>query len=262
MLLDDRFRVRRPLLDAAAEEARELRGALALLEGHARGLAQIEEPELLSALAARTDLAASRLRALRLDLELLYEPASDVEPPGVPGDLFRALRFGDPQRGAPLLKELDAQGARRRERLRSSLFTSRFDRRAAELLQERTRGRAVAYDRLRQVMRLLPFVAGEEPLEGADLKNVERYRRAAEVAAEAVLHDPLLDGAHYMLGVATDFFAGRGTSRAHFDRYLALRGIRHWEHGTFAHRDLIAAERFALLVVADWRPPAASVKGE
>ena len=39
------------------------------------------------------------------------------------------------------------------------------------------------------------------------------------------------------------------------DRYLALRGIRHWDHRTFQGRVLTVQEVWALFVVAGWTPP-------
>jgi hypothetical protein len=60
---------------------------------------------------------------------------------------------------------------------------------------------------------------------------------------------------NFSLGLCLDFIAGRGISMRYFDRFLALRGILHWEERCFSGRPLDAREAYAAWVLTGWRPP-------
>lgn len=253
LLVDDTFALRGPLLEEARAEVRELRSAIRLFESLAWGRVHFEEPDLLELLAKRFDLSAARLRALRLDLDALYEHVGAPVPTPDP-DLVTALREGDASRGAPRLGSL-LPPASQFGRRRASLASSRFDADHRRALDERRVARVEARQAIREMLRLLPFigVAGQDPPE--DMKQIELHRAAAAAGLEGLRADPLATDVYYLLGIALDFCQGRDASTPYFDAYLALRGIRHWQHRTFASRDLTAAEEYALYVVVGWRPP-------
>lgn len=252
-LVDERFRAREPVLTSYREDVRELRGSLALFVAHARGRAELTEGGELVALAQRADLAAARLRALRLDLEALHEPIA-APPVGRAGseELHAVLREGRPSETLLALAGAAEAGARR---LADSLFTPRFDETHGRALAARADGRRRAERALLEMRLLIPTTEeGRAATRFADMRAVDRYRRAADAGSEGLHADPLHADVQYLMGIAVDFFAGHLESARYFDRFLALRGVRHWEYDTFGHRDLDAAEEYALLVVADWRP--------
>jgi hypothetical protein len=43
----------------------------------------------------------------------------------------------------------------------------------------------------------------------------------------------------------------------YFDRFLALRGILHWDERCFSGRHLDAREAYAAWILTGWRPPEA-----
>lgn len=264
-LIDRRFRARMGLIDGRRLDLRQLRGSLALLIAHAHGRAEFESGEELATLVRRCDLAAARLRALRLDLEALYEPAAGaegrVDPPEV-GQVVEAITLGLPS-GRRTVAALDEGTRQAAGLLLESLFTPRFDRAHARALEFRDRALDAAQESYLEMRRLLPLTPeGRDATSLAPLKHSERYRRAADTGAEGLLRDPLHGDIHYLMGLSVDFFAGRDSSIPYFDRFLALRGVRHWDHRTFAFRELDDLEEYALLAVVGWRPPVHEERGE
>lgn len=256
-MADPYFLARMKVLVGTEYDVEQLRRALAILVAHAHGRAELRGGSELDELTRRADLAAARLRAARQDLEALYQPAV---PEGARGDsvdvlqLARAFARGRGD-GASELRQRVRQAAREEEKRLSEGALAKFDRDHEALLQgraERTRTSIRAYT---EVLTLLPFEPdGSLPadLEG---RTSERYRQAADTGLEAARNDPLIPEVQYMLGLAFDFFAGRELSLPRFDRFLALRGIRHWDHRTFQGRALSDREEWALFVVAGWKPP-------
>ena len=59
---------------------------------------------------------------------------------------------------------------------------------------------------------------------------------------------------NFSLGLCLDFIAGRGISMRYFARFLALRGILHWDERCFAGRPLDAREAYAAWILTGWRP--------
>lgn len=255
MLLDERYALRAPLLVGLREEIREFRAALNLLEVHTRGLADLETMGLLVPFARRFDLCAARLRCLRTDLDALHESVA-AEPEPLPDGLVDALQRGDGVGGTALLRPLREALRARAAAIERSLATPRFDREQREALTRRLDARRQSIAYLREILRLLPELASEDAQAAqGDLSASERHREAVRAARAALEQDPLATELHYVLAIASDFVMGRSSSLPHFDAFLALRGIRHWDESTYARRWLDATERYAMWVVAGWRPP-------
>src|SRR6185295_15821408 len=72
LLSDPRFRLRVQVSDGVRRELSDLRGALALLRAQTDGWVDLGELDV-AAITRRADLAAARLRAIRLDLIALRE---------------------------------------------------------------------------------------------------------------------------------------------------------------------------------------------
>jgi len=257
MLFDTNFRARITPLDAQRSELRRLRGVLALFTAHAHGRAELQKGNEIDQLARVADLSASRLRALRLDLQVLYEPAAgargDSDVAGVDA-LVPLLVSGDASLPR-LLSEAERANSRRVGRIEASLFTPRFDQRWHEALRKRDLREVRARRTYEEVLRLLPLTdAGRQETAFDNMKTTDRYRQAAATGAEGLGLDPLHPELHYLIALALDFFAGRNLSTPHYDRFLALRGIRHWEYRSFGYRELSDMEEYALLAVVGWRP--------
>ncbi|MEE8469368.1 MAG: hypothetical protein V3T22_12990 [Planctomycetota bacterium] len=257
MLFDQKFRARTTALDAQRSELRRLRGALALFTVHAHGRGELQQGDEIDQLARVADLSAARLRALRLDLQVLYEPAAGARGISEAAEvdaLVPLLVRGDGSL-ARMLSEAERSNLRDVERLRGSLFTPRFDRRWHEVLRQRDIRERRARRSYEEVLRLLPLTdAGRGSTAFDHMKTGDRYRQAAATGAEGLRLDPLHPELHYVIGLALDFFAGRNLSIPHYDRYLALRGVRHWDYRTFSFQELNDMEEYALLAVVGWRP--------
>ena len=100
-------------LDSLDQDARQLRGGIALFQAHVRGFADLTQQGEVGRIAQRVDLAASRLRALRLDLDALYQSPARVrrDRDSLEGErLIAYLEAGD-ERGIELLRALYARVA-------------------------------------------------------------------------------------------------------------------------------------------------------
>jgi len=255
-MADEYFLARMKVLVSTEYDVAQLRSALTLLLVHAHGRAELRGGSELDEVTRRADLAAARLRAARTDLEQLYQPAV----PEVGGDsgsvlqLAQAFSVGGQEQAKETLREVRREAEEREQRLSSGALEA-FDSDYHDLLQKRYVRSKNAYRNFGEMLAILPLDAQgllPQDLEG---KNSERYRQAGDAGLEAVRLDPLVPEIQYFLAICQDFYPGREVSLPRFDRYLALRGIRHWDFGTFRARALTEQELHALFVVCGWRPP-------
>jgi len=251
-LLDDHFRARIRLVEGVEDDLREVRAALALFTAHVHGRADLRPGAELNEIARRADLSAARLRARRADLEEIYQPAWATEPadPTMVRDLTLALAQGNFLQH-PILRVACTRSRSRAEALSSGELVA-FERAHARELQRSWRRSGKAS---RGYLEMAQFLNGSRT-DGADLglSKAECHRRCTNAGFEVVQNDPFLANAHFTLGLALEF-KGKESAIPRYDRYLALRGIRHWDHRTFATRHLNPQQEYALLIVAGWRPP-------
>lgn len=256
-MADAHFLARMKVLMYTEYDILQLRRALALLVVHAKGRAELEGGSELDELTLRADLAAARLRAARLDLETLYQPAILERRSDEVNvlQLARALARGGGEGGAALLKGVRTEARDTERDLLADGHLADFDADHTALLDSRVRKTRIAIRGFTEMLTILPLEPDGTLPSGLEGKNSDRYRQAADTGLEAARNDPLIAEVQYMLGLSFDFFAGRELSLPRFDRFLALRGIRHWEHRTFQGRALNDQEKWALWVVVGWMPP-------
>jgi hypothetical protein len=256
---DEHFLARMKVLVSTEYDVAQLRSVLTLLLVHVHGRAELRGGSELDEVTRRADLAAARLRAARTDLEQLYQPATP-EAAGDPGNVLQLAHAfssgGGGQDAQFILQEVKREANERELRLSSGSLEA-FDTDHAELLQERYVRSKKAYRDFAEMLTILPLQADGRLPQDLEGKNSERYRQAADAGREAVRMDPLVPEIQYFLAICLDFYPGRELSLPRFDRYLALRGIRHWDYGTFRGRTLTDQELHALFVVIGWRPPKA-----
>lgn len=256
MVADDRFRVRAHILKGVELDLALLPGTLRIFCAHTHGRAGLEKGPALNTLASQADLAAARLRALRLDLEALHQPlvGAGGEDSAQVIELARALSVGDTQRAEALLEELDAQARRSARRLEQGLFTPRFDLDQVAALAERRAAWEKGLRSNREMDLLVPFrTSGGIGGEIAGVRATDRYRMAVNSGIEGLAAAPAHPGLNFSLGICLDFVAGRGVSERYFDRFLALRGILHWDQRCFTGRPLDAREAYAAWVLTGRR---------
>ncbi len=251
MLVDLRFRVRARAAQGLALEVRELSSALGLFGAQVDGYANLNDREV-DLVARRADLAASRLRAIKLDLTALRVDAateqSDIDSAGDRERLQSALALADrAQRGAELVRVLTAL-EQREERAAAVLFTVHLEPKVQALVRARAQAKDRASAAIAIVRAAMPDTpeGRKAPPDVRELSKASRYTLAARAGAEALAVDPLSDELCYLVAVSTDFQWGIRDSRQWFDRYLALRGIRANDHRTYKDRQLTADERRAL----------------
>jgi len=260
MLADDRFRVRAHILKGVELDLVLLPGTLRIFTAHAHGLAGLEKGPTLNTLASHADLAAARLRALRLDLEALYQPVagSAQEDRAEVVELAAALMVGDARRAKVLVGVLDAEARKSARMLEQGLFTPRFDLRHVAALAERRAAWEKGARSNREMELLIPFrPTGGIGGEIGGVRATDRYRLAVNSGREGLAAAPAHPGLNFSLGLCLDFIAGRGISMRYFDRFLALRGILHWDERCFSGRPLDAREAYAAWILTGWRPPEA-----
>ncbi|MCP3917581.1 MAG: hypothetical protein GY711_18710 [bacterium] len=259
LLVDERFWVREEVMQDWREEMRQVRGGLALFRAHTHGVAELTGDGELARVTQRVDLAAARLRALRLDLEALYQSpidAGDSELEYEEERLVELITDGDPK-ARSMIQDLERRSRHDRQRLRDGLFTRKLAAQLGREIVQREKGILRARGIYAEVLQLLPTFDRHNPPPPAiaSMEKSERYKRSASSGVEGLFHDPFHAELNYLVGLGYDFFAGRHVSRAYFDRFLALRGIRYYDYATYGRRDLDGMEEYALLVVADWKPP-------
>ena len=258
MVADYRFRVRAHILKGVELDLVLLPGTLRIFTAHAHGLAGLEKGPALNTLASQADLAAARLRALRLDLEALYQPVVSA----THGDsaevveLAAALTVGDTGRAEALVGVLDARARKSARMLEQGLFTPRLDLQHVAALAERRAAWEKGARSNREMELLVPFRStGGIGGEIGGVRATDRYQLAVNSGREGLAAAPAHPELNFSLGLCLDFIAGRGISMRYFDRFLALRGILHWEERCFSGRPLDAREAYAAWVLTGWRPP-------
>ena len=254
LLVDTGFRVRAQVIDGLEFEIADLRAGLAILFAELDGYTGLRDGEA-EAIADRVDLSAARLRAAKLDLEVLREDGQDgrvVETWGKDlEELFELIRTDDADRRAKDLPEALSRLEERETNMASALFTTRLDARLAPELERRRKGVDTALELLPRVRAL---VAGGAAAEKADpkykgLSKNQRFTEASRRAAEGLALDPLCEELSWLQGEVSDFLQGSLESRRFFDRYLALRGIRVHDYRTYKERNLSREEKRAIDVV-------------
>ncbi len=258
LVSDDRFRVRAHILEGVELDLSLLPGTLRIFSAHTHGLAALERGPTLITLATQADLAAARLRALRLDLEALHQSAVDMDGEDQPEvlELAQALAVGDVPRIGELVDLLDAAARRSARRLEQGLFTPRFDLAHVAALAERRAAWEKGQRSNREMNLLVPFqTTGSTGGEIGGVRATDRYRMAVNSGIEGLAAAPAHPGLNFSLGICLDFTAGRGVSQRYFDRFLALRGIMHWDQRSFTGRPLDQREAYAAWVLTGWRPP-------
>jgi len=246
MCADARFRARARLLGVTEEEFRELNGALNMMRAHFAGFADLSDPDVAH-LGLRADVAASVLRALRLDLDALRDDeAPDEEALGVLQAFARDTGRGSEQVG-PVKAALERMAARE-EQMLGMLFSARPSYELTAALEWRDRQRAGAERVLEQVRVLSPLTASgrEAPPEVMQLSKSKRHEYAARTAIEGLSLDLMNEELNRLAGESIDFHWGGLESRRWFDRYLALRGIRGHDHRSYDIKTLGPNERRAL----------------
>jgi hypothetical protein len=249
MLHDPRFRARAAVLTEFDFEVRELVAGVAVFRGATDGYVELDQGQA-SNIAARVDLSASLLRAMRSDLEALRLSLGEVESDPVrAAELVRIASQSEGENVRRVAVERICADARRLEELMSSaLFTTRLRADTVELLE----WRAALFDSVakpkREALEWMPDtpegLAAPDPVQ--KLPKHERMRRAYQCAAEGLAFDPLDAELAWLCGHGLDFTESLRLSRPYYDRFLALRGIRSHDHRTYARRGLDAREREAL----------------
>lgn len=254
MLLDPRLRVRAKLHEDFELERREVRAGLEVLRGAATSFVTLTLEEA-RAIARRVDVSAARLRAMRSDLMALRASATArheplAKDPAVTA-LLAAARTEDPVARRSALAERFERAEQRAELMSSALFSTRLEPQVAPHLEWRRRLLAEAAARRAEARVYLPGTpeSKEAPPEIRALKKHERIRWAGYSARAGLQADALDEELAFVAARAADYQWGSLESRALYDRFLFLRGIRHFDHRTLKDRRLDAWESEALEAV-------------
>ncbi|MBM3977972.1 MAG: hypothetical protein FJ299_13420 [Planctomycetes bacterium] len=239
---DMRFRARAGLLEEASTEARDLALALGLLRGAARSWGALSDDETMR-LARRADLAAARLRAIRLDLDALREPPNAfVASPEVDACLAIA-RDSDAVRRLARFSELSAWLTRREQAFTGSMFTTRLSEQAVAALAWRKAAlvqAGAAREAAREFSPDIDAALARDP-KITQLRTTDRRRLAQARALEALAQDPLDETATWIGFVSTRHVGAAPQALALAYRYLRLRGIV-FEDGANKGRDRLSDE--------------------
>lgn len=251
LLVDSRFRTRALVIEGLEFEMLDLRAGMAVLQAHLDGFANLRDDEAAT-IARRVDLAASRLRAAKLDLEALREERKDataMEAWGKDLEILLALvRSNDPDRIDRELPTVLERLDQREASMAAALFTTRLDAKLGGEIDRRALAISTAADLLSKIR---PYFPGTPESEKADpeIKSLSKSRRYAYVSravVEALNYDPLNEELNWFGGESSDYLWGAMESRRWFDRFLALRGIRVHDHRTFKDRTLTREEKRAI----------------
>ncbi len=249
MHLDTRFRTRIDILREWGYEASQLRSGLRVLEGAASSFVVLGDNQARS-VARRIDLAAARLRNMRLDLEAMRESMESARTGGPDPHQVKAFlalfEIGD--RDARL-KAIEAERLRAQteeKRMTSVLFTTKLKVEAAPELEWRVNSNAQARDLLEDALEALPESDDDVPAELRRLGKTKRRKYARERSIEGLELDPLNEELAWIAGRTSQLVFGEFEAASHYDRFLTLRGIRHYQEATFRERDLTEREREAL----------------
>jgi hypothetical protein len=268
MLLDTRLRARKTVLEGWDFEMHELDSGLAVLQGATDGFVELNQAEA-SNIAARIDLSASLLRAMRNDLTVLKPGDADPQADRATDEAVEHLiavataSEGEGVRRAAVVHVVEDARALA-ARMESSLFTPRLVAKLSEQLDWRARLFDECKPLREEVMLWLPDTeqGRAAPPDIAKLARFERMRHVAWKGRVALSFDPLDEDCVFATAHALDFQNGLIESRPFYDRFLALRHIRAHDDRTIHGRELDAREREALDAVqrsplpAPGRPPA------
>jgi len=251
LLLDARMQVRAHALGNAELELLELENGLRVLRAANDGFATFTQVEA-SNIAARVDLAASWLRALRNDLAALRASSDARATSEQVAQLlaFAAASEGEGVRRANVERVCEPQ-RKLAELMGASLFTTRLAPSVESLVQWRADFLRAAAPLVDRAERALPEADRNAPPDAAlaALSKSERVRRSGQLAFEALQHDPLDERAVWLMAHASEFHYGLLQSRPWYDRYLALRRIRSHDHRSYQGRKLDVRENEALEAV-------------
>jgi hypothetical protein len=254
LLSDPRFRLRVQVSDGVRRELSDLRGALALLRAQTDGWVDLGELDV-SAITRRADLAAARLRAIRLDLIALREsPAATTASGPLQVDYEHLLVLAHtydhvPIEAAPVLARLE----RTTNAMSGTLFTTRLALQCTAEYKQRAEELERAAERFARARDVDPDSprADQAPKNVRALTKSERRQRAAKCANEATLLDPLHDEYVWLMAATSEIAYGKLAARPWFDRYLALHGIRASESKSYQLRTLTREEERALVAVQE-----------
>lgn len=263
LFLDARLRVRRDVLDGWREDADTVTKGLAALRANTDGWTRLREDEAQN-VAARVDLAAARLRARLRDLEALREDAPSGAPAPLPPELpagedavERLLAAGALPPGAERVARLAQEEQRMRATvagMETVLFTTRLAGEALTWLQWRELHDGHAATKRAEVRVWQPQTAEgkEAPPEIGRIKKTTRRREAYRRALEGLAYDPLDAELAYAAALMSRYVGGTLETLSHYDRFLALRGIRVHEHRTWQERELTDEEEDALFFIQQY----------
>jgi hypothetical protein len=154
LMVDSRFRTRSLVIEGLEFEMADLRGGMAIFRAHLDGFAALRDPEA-GAIATRVDLAASRLRAAKLDLEALREEHNDPSASEAWGKdlevLLGLVRSNDPERIDRELPAVLERLGQREASMAAALFTTRLDAKLAADIDRRALAISTAADLLSKV---------------------------------------------------------------------------------------------------------------
>ena len=247
MLLDTRFLARLEVVRGWELEAREVRAGVGLVAGSTDGWIVLLAQEARQ-IAIRVDLSASLLRGMHKDLEVLRPAEGErVDKQAIDG----LVALAEDDRAAALERIEAAEGVA--ARMLGAMFSPRLRAQKDVLatLELRERIWARSGPLRREALIYLPTTpeGREAPPEVRKMRKHDRIRRAGLRGQEGMAVDPLDEELVFVHAHATDFQWGADRSRALFDRYLALRGIRAHDHLTLKGRELTEWEGEALAVV-------------
>ena len=232
---DSRRQVRTWLLEEGRVEARELRSAFALLDTHTHGLGRLEEPGVLQLVTARLDLAAVRMRAILVDLEVFQEgPGQRLFVPNTEAvRLAQAFVMGEREAGSAWSQWVTSAKHSARDFASGTQLAS-LDKNQAATLALRTAGRNKAAGTLIKMRELAPADGTFGVLLGSDgrLSRFERCQAAIRLGLEALSQDPFAAEVHQITGISLDFTRSRPDAVVYLDRYLHLVGIRFYDSWT------------------------------
>ena len=252
LYLDTRFRARLEVLAEYEDQLSEFRRGMAVLRGAGDGWIDLSPTQLQNVLA-RVDLAASFLRAIQKDLNVLRPRAEESSDPAAADALMSAAHARDEalrRRTFGTMAEFEQE---RLDLMVGTLFTERFsdDPQARVQVDWRDRMRDHVAPLREEALRYMPGTPESEDA-GPEIEAMRRHDRlrwALRRSTEALEFDPLDEELAYVAAHCSDFLTGDIVSRALYDRFLALRGIRAHDDDTIRGRELDAREQEALAVV-------------
>ncbi len=256
MFLDPRFRVRMRVIEGFEHETRQVLGGLDVLAVAANGLVSLDDVGA-SAIAWRVDLAAAHLRSVNSDLASLREPmdAAQATGPG-PEEVqgFLALfDIGNRTEREKRVAEAIAREEEGAERMIAVLSSTRLLEKAAADYAARAEDDARSEALLEEASAALPGDSdAETPREIAQLSKSKRRRLAREKAILGLTFDPLNDELAWIAAEASRLVFGELEMASHYDRYLALHGIVHFDGRTYRGRRLTERETNALYYVQEY----------